>query len=176
MSAVKINLVLFGIGNVGSALINQVVGKQQSLLEEKNIELVFSVITNSTLAFFEREDKKNRWDVDFTKSPAPFSVQNIVDYVKEEELENLIAIDATASTEILESYNLLLRNNFNILSINTNSSIQKSDFYAKINHDLEKFDKKFIYQNEQTEVTPINLLDHILEIGGNHTVQKLQIA
>lgn len=152
MSAIKINLILFGIGNVGSALINQVIGKQKSLLEEKNIELVFSIITNSTLAFFEREDQKNRWDADFTKLPAPFSIQNIIDYTKQEELENLIAIDATTSPEIVNSYDLLLENNFDILSVNSNII------------------------GQQPEVTPLNLLNHILEIAENYTAQNLQTA
>lgn len=176
MSVIKINLILFGIGNVGSALINQVIEQQQILLEEKNIEIVFPIITNSTLAFFERENQRNRWDADFTKSPAPFSIQNIIDYTEEEELENLIAIDATTSAKIVNSYNLLLQNNFNILSINTNSSIQNTEFYAEINNSLKKSDKKFIYQNKQSEVTPTNLFNHILEIANYYTTRKLQTA
>jgi len=152
MYSPKINLILFGIGKVGSALINQVIEQQKTLLEEKNIELVFAIITNSTLAFFEREDQKNRWDADFTKSPAPFSIQNIIDYVQEEELENLIAIDATASPEIIKSYNLLLENNFEILSVNSN------------------------IVSPEPKVTPENLLRQILEIAENYSKQKRQIA
>lgn len=150
--SIKINLILFGIGNVGSALINQVIKQQQTLLEEKNIELVFPIITNSTLAFFEREDQKNRWDADFTKSPAPFTIQNIIDYTKEEALENLIAIDATSSAEIVKSYNLLLENNFKILSVNSNSTI------------------------EQPQISPENLFNSILEIAKKFNNQKRQTA
>ncbi|RZK10225.1 MAG: hypothetical protein EOO46_11410 [Flavobacterium sp.] len=152
MSVTKINLVLFGIGNVGSAFINQVIKQQQSLLQEKNIELVFAIITNSTLAFFEREGQKNRWDADFTKSPAPFTIQNIIDYSKEAELENLIAIDATTSAEIVNSYDLLLENNFDILSVNSNSTIQ------------------------EPEVTPVNLINQIIQIAEHYETQKRQIA
>lgn len=152
MRPIKINLVLFGIGKIGSALINQVIEKQHYLFYEKNIELVFAIITNSSIAFFEREDQKNRWDADFTKSPAPFSIQNIIDYTKEVELENLIAIDATTSAEIVNSYDLLLQNNFDILSVNTNIISQK------------------------TEVTPTNLLNHILEIADNYSTVNLQTA
>jgi|GEM_PF-6694916 len=152
MSATKINLILFGIGNVGSALINQVIKQQHYLLEDKHIELVFAIITNSTLAFFEREDQKNRWDADFTKSPAPFAIQNIIDYATEAELENLIAIDATSSTEIVKSYNLLLENNFKLLSVNSNSTI------------------------EQSKISPENLFSKILESAASFNTQKLQTA
>lgn len=150
MSILKINLVLFGIGNVGSALINQVIEQQQTLLEEKNIELVFAIITNSTIAFFERENQKNRWDADFTKSPAPFTIENIIDYTKEAELENLIAIDATTSTEIHKSYEALLQNNFDILSINSNV--------------------------QQAKLAPKDLLKGILEIANQYRTLKRQTA
>ena len=59
MSTTKINVILFGIGNVGSILINQVKESQKFFLEKKNIELRFSGITNSTLVFFEKEGEIN---------------------------------------------------------------------------------------------------------------------
>ena len=60
MSTTKINVILFGIGNVGSILINQVKESQKFFLEKKNIELRFSGITNSTFAFFEKEVEINK--------------------------------------------------------------------------------------------------------------------
>lgn len=176
MAPIKINIILFGIGNVGSAFINQVIEKQQLLLEEKNIELVFPIITNSTLAFFEKENEKNKWEADFTKFTTPFSIHNIIEYTKTRDLENLIAVDATPSTEILQSYDLLVRNNFNILSVNTNSSIQQPGFYSKINKSLQKFDKKFLYENNATAITPANLLDHLLKIVDSIAKPELQSA
>jgi aspartokinase/homoserine dehydrogenase 1 len=58
MPTLRINIVLFGIGNVGSTLINQVLQAQDFFLQQKNIELRFPIITNSTLAFFEKEGVK----------------------------------------------------------------------------------------------------------------------
>jgi homoserine dehydrogenase len=54
MSTTKINVILFGIGNIGSTLINQVKESQKFFLEKKNIELRFSGITNSALAFLKK--------------------------------------------------------------------------------------------------------------------------
>ena len=65
MSKIKINIVLFGIGNVGSTLINQVLESQKFFLEKKNIELRFPVITNSSHAFFEKEGEINSWETHF---------------------------------------------------------------------------------------------------------------
>jgi len=55
MSTLRVNVILFGIGNVGSTLIKQVIESQKFFLEKRNINLRFPIITNSTLAFFENE-------------------------------------------------------------------------------------------------------------------------
>ena len=50
----KINIVLFGVGNVGSTFINQILaGKPQ--FEEAGLEINIPVIANSTTALFEKQ-------------------------------------------------------------------------------------------------------------------------
>ena len=104
MSTTRINIILFGIGNVGSTLINQVIESQKFFLEKRNIDLRFPIITNSTLAFFENDGIQNHWEANFAQSAIPYKIQDIIDYVQEQNLENLIAVDATASQEIIKSY------------------------------------------------------------------------
>lgn len=47
-----IHLAIFGIGNVGSTLINQIQNIKSKLLTEQGLDIQIPVITNSTLAFF----------------------------------------------------------------------------------------------------------------------------
>ena len=91
----QINIVLLGMGNVGSTLISQVLESQHFFLCQHNIELRFPVIANSTLAFFEKDGIKNKWEVDFERSAIPFKIEDIIDYVKNQEFESLIAVDAS---------------------------------------------------------------------------------
>ena len=97
MPALKINVILFGIGSVGSALINQIIESQQFYLEKKNIDLRFPIITNSTLAFFEKDGVKNSWEANFDELAFPFTIPDIIEFVKTKELENIIIVDATES-------------------------------------------------------------------------------
>ena len=78
MSTLRINIVLFGIGNVGGALIQQILESQHFFLEKKNVELRFPIITNSSLAFFEKEGLKNTWEANFAQSAIPFRVEACV--------------------------------------------------------------------------------------------------
>ncbi len=87
MSVIRVNVVLFGVGNIGSELLSQVIESQRFFLKKRNIDLRFPIITNSTIAFFEEEGFRNKWEADFTKLSVPYKFQDILNYVKEKKLE-----------------------------------------------------------------------------------------
>ena len=145
MSAIRINIVLFGIGNVGSKLISQILESQKFFLEKRNIELRFPVITNSTLAFFEKDGLANQWEADFQRSAFPYTFGDIINYVQEQQLDNLIAVDATNSEVLIKNYISLVQNGFDIVSANKNANTVHIDFYKELRRNLKKFDKTFHY-------------------------------
>lgn len=155
MSALRINIVLFGIGNVGSSLINQIIESQKFFLEKKNIELRFPIITNSTLAFFEKEGLKNQWEANFAQSAIPFKIEDIIEYVQEQQLENLIAVDATASEDIIKNYIPLIQNGFNIVAANKKANTLHTDFYKELRRNLKKYDKEFLYETNVGAGLPV---------------------
>jgi len=155
MQALRINVVLFGIGSVGSALINQVTESQQFFQEKRNIDLRFPIITNSTLAFFEKDGVKNIWEADFNKLAIPFTIADIIAFVKNKELENVIIVDATESPELVKSYIPLIQNGFNIVAANQSANILHIDFYKDIRRNLKKFDKNFLYETNIRAGIPV---------------------
>jgi len=146
MSALRINIVLFGIGNVGSTLLNQVIESKKFFLEKRNIDLRFPIITNSTLAYFEKEGIKNQWESNFIQDAIPYRFEDIIEYVKSQNLENLIAVDVTASDELVKNYIPLVQNGFNIVAANKTANILHRDFYKELRRNLEKFEKTFLYE------------------------------
>jgi homoserine dehydrogenase len=106
MSALRINIILFGIGNVGSTLVNQVIESQKFFLEKRNIDLRFPIITNSTLAFFEKDGLKNQWEANFAQSAIPFRIEDIIEYVQEQQLENNILDKQVGKTNKLKHNNI----------------------------------------------------------------------
>jgi len=155
MSTLRVNVILFGIGNVGSTLLNQVIESQQFFLEKRNIDLRFPIITNSTLAFFEKEGAKNQWEANFAQSAIPFRVEDIIEYVQEQQLENLIAVDATASSEIIKSYIPLIQNGFNLVAANKKANTLHFDFYKELRRTLKSFDKTFLYETNVGAGLPV---------------------
>jgi aspartokinase/homoserine dehydrogenase 1 len=155
MSALRINIVLFGIGNVGSTLVNQVIESQKFFLEKRNIDLRFPIITNSTLAFFEKNGLKNQWEANFAQSAIPFRIEDIIEYVQEQQLENLIAVDATASQDIIKNYIPLIQNGFNIVAANKKANTLHFDFYKELRRNLKKYDKTFLYETNVGAGLPV---------------------
>lgn len=119
----KINIVLFGIGNAGSAFINKISKERKALILDSKLDFRFPVITNSTVAFYEKEGGTFSWEANFIQFAVPFRIEDIYDYIYHNSLENLIAVDATASQEFVREYANLVRNGFNIVSVN--SALQK---------------------------------------------------
>lgn len=113
----KINIVLFGIGNAGSALINKITNERDALLE-KRLDIRFPVITNSSVAFFEKEGDGYAWEANFIQFAIPFKMDDVVEYVIEHGLQNLIAVDATPSAALAAEYPDLVRTGFSLVSIN----------------------------------------------------------
>lgn len=130
--AKKINIVLFGIGNAGSALINKVVEEREALLEDKRLDVRFPVITNSSVAFFEKDGDGYAWEANFIRFAIPFKMDDVVEYALEHNLENLIAVDATPSTELVQEYPDLVRTGFSIVSINETLQYMTDNFEKAI--------------------------------------------
>ncbi len=155
MSALRVNIILFGIGNVGSTLVNQVIESQKFFLEKRNIDLRFPIITNSTLAFFEKDGIKNKWEANFAQSAIPFRIEDIIEYVQEQQLENLIAVDATASSDIIKNYIPLIQNGFDIVAANKKANTLHFDFYKELRRNLKKYDKTFLYETNVGAGLPV---------------------
>lgn len=155
MSKLKINIILFGIGNIGSTLINQIIESQEFFLQSKNIDFHFPIITNSTVAFFEKEGVGYAWETNFRELAVPFRVEDIVEFAKENEFENLIAVDATASDELIGHYNTLIENGFNIVAVNKKANTLSIDLYKQIRENLKKYDKEFLYETSVDTGFPV---------------------
>ena len=155
MSKLKINIILFGIGNIGSTLINQIIESQEFFLQSKNIDFNFPIINNYTVAFFEKEGVVYAWETNFRELAVPFKVQDIVAFAKENEFENLIAVDATASDELIGHYNTLIENGFNIVAVNKKANTLPIDLYKEIRENLKKYDKEFLYETSVDTGFPV---------------------
>ena len=151
----QINIVLFGIGNVGSTLIKQALELKEKLEITGVTEINLPVVLNSTTAFFESKGIKSSWEADFKNFGMPYNLQDVLDYVKKNEYGNLVAVDATASEELVQKYGLLIQNGFHIVAANKVANTLSSEFYETLRQDLKIHKKDFLYETNVGAGLPV---------------------
>lgn len=151
----KINIVLFGVGKVGSTLINQVLNLKEQLDEKGELELNFPVILNSTTAFFEKKGVRSSWQADFKSFGVPYKLQDVIDYVKKNKYENLIAVDASPSEALVHNYGQLIKNGFHIVAANKVANTLSTQFYEDLRQALKENKKHFLYETNVGAGLPV---------------------
>lgn len=150
----KINIVLFGVGNVGSTFIKQILAGTPQF-QNAGLEINIPVITNSTTAYFEKQTMSPSWETNFSTLGFPSKMESILDYVKKQEYENLIAIDATASDSFVENYERLVEEGFHIIAANKVANTLSSEFYSTFRETLKRHKKYFLYETNVGAGLPI---------------------
>jgi homoserine dehydrogenase len=150
----KINIVLFGVGNVGSTLINQLL-EARIHLKKKGLEINIPVILNSTTAFYAEEELGASWQSDFKKFGFPYKLDTVINYVKSKGFDNLIAIDATASEHLVANYLKLIKNGFNIIAANKIANTLSASFYGELRELLLEKNKHFLYETNVGAGLPV---------------------
>lgn len=85
----------------------------------------------------------------------PYSIEDIINYTKRQGLENLIAVDATASSKLVKSYTTLIENDFHIVSANKIANTLSFDFYKELREKLLAYDKHYLYETNVGAGLPI---------------------
>ncbi len=151
----KINIVLFGVGNVGSSLINQILEARSKISNASQVEINIAVLVNSKIAFYSKEPLNNSWEADFKTFGYPYELAHIFNHVKKEKLTNLIAVDATASEDFVKNYQELIRNGFHIVAANKTANTLSDAFYKELRADLKLHDKQFLYETNVGAGLPV---------------------
>ena len=150
-----INIIVFGIGNVGSTLIHQILEKHTFFNKKFHLDLKIPIITNSKKAFFTNNRLTLNWENDFQALGQNYKLEDIFSYVNENQLENIIAIDVTANDEIVQHYIPFIQNNFNIVAANKKANTLHLDFYNELRRVLVQNDKQFLYETNVGAGLPV---------------------
>ncbi|UZH56151.1 aspartate kinase [Salinimicrobium tongyeongense] len=151
----KINIVLFGTGNVGSKLVAQLLEARESLRQKEGVELNLPVIANSTRAYFQNENQQPSWEADLNTLGFAYKLDDILEYVKKQGYENLIAVDATASEDFVDKYFELIEAGFHIVAANKVANTRSSEFYAGLRKKLQEHNRHFFYETNVGAGLPV---------------------
>ncbi|WP_405247368.1 bifunctional aspartate kinase/homoserine dehydrogenase I [Cellulophaga sp. Asnod2-G02] len=164
----KVNLAIFGHGNVGGTLIDQILKSAQSIEERKGIQLNVFAVANSKKVLLNKNGISENWKADLDKNGKSFELDTIFDFAKTHHLENLIAVDNTASKTFVASYLNMIENGFDLVSSNKIANTLSFDFYQNLRTELERSQKQYLYETNVGAGLPLIDTIKLLHLSGEN--------
>ena len=164
----KVHLAIFGHGLVGSALIEQVLASASTINKKKEIQLKIISIANSQKNILNENGLGSDWKTQIMENGRPYTIDDIIRFVNENHLENLIAIDNTASSGFIENYVKLIENGFDIVSSNKNANTQSWEYYTNLRKKLREYNKEYLYETNVGAGLPLIDTIKLLHLSGEN--------
>ena len=160
----RINLVIFGKGTVGGTLINQMIAAHDNILQRKNISLRIVAIANSQKILTAAKGIGKGWEEAFEREAVPYNFDTLQAFVDKNHLENLIAVDVTASKTFVDNYIPLIKSGYDLVSANKIANTISFSFYQELRKTLKQYQKTYLYETNVGAGLPlidtIRLLHH----------------
>ncbi len=166
----KINIAVFGHGLVGGTLINQILNSSDEIEKRKGFNLNVFAIANSRNTILDKNGVSIDWKKQLNSQDNSYTLEDVIDFAKTYHLENLIAVDNTASTTFYKNYPTLIEAGFDLVSSNKIANTISHDFYVELREKLKKNNKTYLYETTVGAGLPlIDTINLLHESGENIT-------
>lgn len=164
----KINIAIFGHGLVGGTLINQILESTAAIEKRKDIKLNVFAIANSKKLLLNKNGVTSDWKNDIQKNGLEYTINDVIAYANQHHLENLIAIDNTASATFVENYISLIESSFDLISSNKVANTLSYGFYKELRKSLAENQKNYLYETNVGAGLPLIDTIKLLHLSGEN--------
>ena len=164
----KINIAIFGHGLVGGTLINQILESAATIEKRKDIKLNVFAIANSKNVLLDKNGFTPNWKNEIQNNGFSYTVDDVIAYANEHHLENLIAIDNTASVTFVENYIPFAESGFDLISSNKVANTLSYSFYKKLRKVLADNQKSYLYETNVGAGLPLIDTIKLLHLSGEN--------
>lgn len=164
----KINIAVFGHGLVGGTLINQILASAASIEKRKDVKLNVFAIANSKKVLLNKNGVTENWKNDVETNGVAYTINDVIAYANEHHLENLIAIDNTASASFVENYISLIESSFDLISSNKVANTLSYGFYKELRKALADNQKNYLYETNVGAGLPLIDTIKLLHLSGEN--------
>ncbi|HRS51718.1 MAG TPA: bifunctional aspartate kinase/homoserine dehydrogenase I [Candidatus Marinimicrobia bacterium] len=153
---IKLNLFLFGVGLIGSTLIEQIKANYINLLENYSLDIKVVGLANSRKMLIEPDGiDLNNWRDSLNKCQVKNDMQVLLAEIKKLNLDNNVFVDCTASADIVNYYEKILAGRTSIVTANKIGNTGPYAQYRKF-HELAKSKHvHFLYETNAGAALPI---------------------
>ncbi len=164
----KVNIAIFGHGLVGGTLIDQILQSAKQIENRKHIKLNVFAVANSKKILLKRNGIDTGWKQEIKDAGEPYTIQDVIAFAKQHHLENLIAIDNTASQSFVSNYIELIDHGFDLVSSNKVANTLEFDFYKDLRAKLKENQKQYLYETNVGAGLPLIDTIKLLHLSGEN--------
>ncbi|MFS4456542.1 bifunctional aspartate kinase/homoserine dehydrogenase I [Maribacter sp. 2304DJ31-5] len=164
----KVNLAIFGHGNVGGTLIDQILKSAKTIENRKGIDLNVFAIANSKKVLLNAKGVSKNWKTSIRTKGKSYQIQDIFDFAKNHHLENLIVVDNTANQDFVAHYFDFVENGFDLVSSNKIANTLGFDYYQLLREELGKNQKQYLYETNVGAGLPLLDTIKLLHLSGEN--------
>jgi len=166
--AKKINLAVFGVGNVGGTLVDQIIQAAQKIEERKGIKLQLFALANSQKMLFNAQGLQGDWRKTLEEQGVPYDLEALCAYAQSHHLENLILVDNTADARFVKNYPKMIAEGFDLVSSNKIANTLEFDFYTELRSVLKQHQKQYLYETNVGAGLPLIDTIKLLHLSGEN--------
>lgn len=151
----QVHLYICGTGNVGKKLIQQVFDQNEYLKESLSINLRISGLSNSRKMIFSDKGLSQNECKDFNQNGEDASAEKFAQEIILRNLRNSVFVDVTASSEVPEIYEKLLKKSVNIVACNKIAASSDFENYKNLKNIARNHSCKFYFETNVGAGLPI---------------------
>lgn len=164
----KVNIAVFGHGNVGGTLVDQILNSSDTIESRKGIQLNVFALANSKKLLLYKNGVSKEWRTDIEDKGVSYTPKTIFEFARQHHLENLIAIDNTASEDFVAHYFEFVENGFDLVSSNKIANTLGFDYYQLLREELAKKQKQYLYETNVGAGLPLIDTIKLLHLSGEN--------
>jgi len=164
----KINIAIFGHGNVGRHLIDQIISSKEEISRRRDLDLNIFAVANSKTVLIKQKGLNENWLEEKQEFGQKFSVEDVISFAKNHNLQNLILVDNTADAEFVHNYETFVENGFHLVSSNKIANTLKLKFYQKLRKKLTAKKRHYLYETNVGAGLPLIDTIKLLHLSGEN--------
>ena len=164
----KINIAIFGHGNVGSHLVNQIISSKEEISRRRDLDLNIFAVANSKTVLLQQNGLDKNWIEEKTVSGKEYHPEEVISFAKTNNLQNLILVDNTADSGFVQNYSAFVENGFHLVSSNKIANTLDLNFYKELRQKLTSKKLQYLYETNVGAGLPLIDTIKLLHLSGEN--------
>ncbi len=164
----KVNIAIFGHGNVGKHLVDQIIASKEEISRRRDLDLNIFAVANSKTILLQQKGIAKNWLEEKLKSGEAYSVGEVISFAKKNNLQNLVLVDNTADATFVQNYSTFVENGFHLVSSNKIANTLDLSFYQDLRQKLTAKKRQYLYETNVGAGLPLIDTIKLLHLSGEN--------